>query len=82
MSGGSGPGRLVDDILRRRDPFGYYVIPAKREALEVIPGELVERLVVEEAGELVVLRTRSRSVARQVAVLLAKRGLVVDPAEA
>ena len=82
MSGGSGPGRLVDDILRRRDPFGYYVIPARREALEVIPGELAERLVVEEAGELVVLRTRSRSVARRVAVLLAKRGLVVDPAEA
>lgn len=72
----------MDDILRRRDPSGYYVIPAKREALEAIPEELAEKLVVEEAGELVILRTRSRSIARRVAILLARRGLVVDPAEA
>ena len=81
MLRGLGPGRLVDDILKRRDPSGYYVIPARREALEIIPGELVEKLVVEEAGELVVLRTRSRSVARRVTFLLARRGLVVDPAK-
>ena len=82
MSKGSGLRRLVDDILKKKDPSGYYVIPARRGALEVIPGELAERLVVEEASELIVLRTRSRSVARRVAVLLARRGLVIDPTEA
>ncbi|RLF05892.1 MAG: hypothetical protein DRK00_03235 [Thermoprotei archaeon] len=49
--------------LRRRDPEGYYVITVKRGELDRL-GEIIERVKVEEAGELVFIRTRSRSIAK------------------
>ncbi len=66
--------RAIDELLSRRDPMGYYVLLAKREALELLKDMGVE---VEEAGELVVVKTRSRSLARKTAKILAEKKLLV-----
>ena len=67
--------RLLRDILARKDPEGYYVIPAKREALEHLES-LLKDLSIVEAGDIVLLRTRSRRVAERIAVILHKTGFL------
>ncbi len=66
--------RLVRSLLARRDPEGFYVVPARRGALQLLEG--LEGVVVEEAGDTVFVRARSRRVAEKVARLLARRGLL------
>jgi len=67
----------VREIVSRRDPQGYYVIPAKREALEVLKD--LRDLEAEEAGTHVILRTKSRRRAEEVARILLRRGLLEPP---
>uniref|UniRef100_A0A7C3SKF7 Uncharacterized protein n=1 Tax=Thermofilum pendens TaxID=2269 RepID=A0A7C3SKF7_THEPE len=64
------------DLLRRRDPQGYYVLAAKREALE-----LLEKLgvSVEDAGSFLLVRVRSRSLAQRVCEMLLRKGLLSSP---
>ena len=69
-----GVDRLVRGLLSRRDPEGFYVVPARREALRLLDG--FEGIVFEEAGDTVFVRARSRRVAEKVARLLARRGLL------
>ena len=67
--------RLLRELLSRRDPSGHYVIPVRntREARELISVEDVE---AEEAGDVIYVRVRSRSVAARLAARLARRGLL------
>ncbi len=67
--------RLLRELLSRRDPSGYYVIPARNtpEARSVAEAE---GAVVEEAGDTLYIRVRSRSTAARIASRLAKRGLL------
>ena len=64
----------VREILKRRDPEGYFVIPVRREAV----GELgkLDGILLEEAGEVVLVRTKSRSVAAKLCRRLARKGLL------
>jgi hypothetical protein len=56
--------KLVKTILSKPDPQGYYVVPIRRDGLKVIE-QLVKSagLLVEEVGDIVLVRTRSRSTA-------------------
>ena len=71
--------RVLRDLLSRRDPRGYYVVPvASRYAGEV--KKLVEKLrdvVVEDAGDVIIVRVRSRSVAAKIARWALRRKALV-----
>jgi hypothetical protein len=61
------------DVLRRRDPRGYYVLTARREALELLR---MFDVIVEDAGSFLLVRVRSRSLAQKVCELLLRKGLL------
>lgn len=60
----------------RRDPQGFYVVIAKREALSAIAG--LEGVVAEGVGDTVVLKTKSRRIALKLHTLLSSKGLLVE----
>ncbi len=62
-------------MLGKRDPQGYFVIVAKREALDLLPKEVS----VEEVGDSVIIRVKSRSLAQKLLKRLQKEGLLVNP---
>ena len=62
--------------LGPRSPEGYYVILARPEAARELEG--LEGLVVEEAGGVLLVKTRSRSAALKLYRRLAARGLLMD----
>jgi len=66
--------RVAAEILAKRDPEGYYVILAEPSAREVLNG--FSGIVVEEAGNSLVVRTRSRSLVEKVVKRLASAGLL------
>ncbi len=69
---------VVRDIASRRDPQGYYVLTARPEARKLLENLGVE--VVEEAGGLIVARTRSRrKIVEAVKTLYKKNLLVLNP---
>jgi len=65
---------VIEGILSRRDPQGYYVIPVKREALDLIRAYDVAS--VEEVGDVALVRVKSRRLARELASRLLKKGLL------
>ena len=68
---------LLRDLLTRRDPHGYYVIPAKPEAAPLLEGYLRRPgVVVVEYIDMILVKTRSRSLAARLARALARRGLL------
>ncbi|MEM1522143.1 MAG: hypothetical protein QXU69_03910 [Thermofilaceae archaeon] len=68
--------RLCDELLGKRDPEGYYVILAKLEALPLLEGFDVR---VEQNPSLLVVRVKSRSMARKICRILQARDLLVHP---
>ncbi len=64
--------RGVREYLERRDPEGYYVIVAKAGALSLLPPGVEYTL----AGEVVVIRTKSRSQAAKILKLLHEKDLL------
>jgi len=62
--------RVIREILSRRDPGGFYVILASRGAEEAL-SDLGEGVEVEVAGDLTIVRTRSRSLAEKIVRRLA-----------
>jgi len=67
--------KVVREILSRRDPSGFYVILASRGAEEVL-SDLGEGVEVEVAGDLTIVRTRSRSLAEKIVRRLAAAKLL------
>ena len=67
-------GRVEEEILARRDPKGYYVIVASRESLKLLAG--MPGVVVEEHGDLAVIKVKARSLARRIVRMLASRNLL------
>ncbi len=68
---------ILRDILSRKDPHGYYVIPMKEEALEVVRRFLSRPgVIIVEYNDVILFKTRSRSLADRVARLLARKGLL------
>jgi len=66
--------RVIREILSRRDPSGFYVILAFREAEDVL-NDLREGVEVEVVGDLAIVRTRSRSLAEKIVRRLASARL-------
>lgn len=67
--------------MSRRDPSGYYVIVAvdhdeTREILSEFTRR--EKLLVERAGNVAIIRCRSRKTAEELARALVLRGLLVS----
>lgn len=60
--------------LGPKSPDGYYVIVARPETVRELEG--LEGLIVEEAGGLLFIKTRSRSAALKLYKRLAARGLL------
>ncbi|MCX8196375.1 MAG: hypothetical protein N3F67_04790 [Acidilobaceae archaeon] len=71
-------GSLVD-ILSRRDPHGYYVIPLKaegRELVEKILSQHGEQAKLVESKDVVLVRIKSRSMAEKIARAAERRNLL------
>ncbi len=68
----------LGELFRRKDPWGYYVIPAKRDALSELPSDLLKALNIEDAGDVILLRTRSRALARKIALILLRKSLLAQ----
>jgi hypothetical protein len=58
----------------RRDPEGYYVILARKDALELIPKDLE----VIPTGDYLIVRSKSRSRIVAFAKLLRRKGLLLE----
>ncbi len=78
--------RLIEQLLRKPDPRGYYVIPVAyrdsgtREAVEEILDQLgLGKVLVEEAGDTLYVLVKGRSLARTVIEKLLKKGFQLAP---
>ena len=69
---------IAREILSRRDPHGYYVIPAKEGAERIVSGP---GIIVVSVGDGVLIKTRSRSMALKLLRILHKRGLLAEEEE-
>jgi len=67
--------RLCDELLRKRDPAGYYVIVAKPEALSLVESFAAQ---VEQSPSALLVKVKSRSVARKLCLILLERNLLVS----
>lgn len=66
---------LIRELLARRNPHGYYVIPVKLDGVdEVVKG--VEGVVIEEVGDTALVMVRSRREAERIARSALNRGLL------
>ncbi len=63
----------VKDYISRKDPQGYYVIPARFDAVNIAEKFRIE---IENVGNCVLLRTKSRRVAETLVKLLMRKGLL------
>jgi len=68
---------VIKSYLERRDPQGYYVIPAKRNALNYIGENMRSQIVVEESGDVVFIRIKPRRLASQIVRILAKKNMLL-----
>ncbi len=75
-------GRFFWDILSRRDPHGYYVIPVKPEGKEFVEAIIKQNndpyAKIVEGRDVVLVRVRSRSVAEKIVRLAGRRGLIAE----
>lgn len=73
--------KLIEQLLRKPDPRGYYVIPVyqdpdTRKTLEEIMNQIGRgKVLIEEAGDTLYILVKGRSLARMVAEKLLKKGL-------
>ncbi|MEB3851685.1 MAG: hypothetical protein LRS49_03790 [Desulfurococcales archaeon] len=73
MAGGKSVEDLVRELLSRRNPHGYYVIPVRIDAVsELVRG--VDGVVVEEIADTALVMVRSRSAAERIARAALARG--------
>ncbi len=77
--------RLLWDILSRRDPHGYYVIPLKPEGRGIVEAILKQNndpyAKIVEGRDVILVRVRSRSVAEKIVRLAGKRSLIAEVEE-
>lgn len=69
--------RFLRDILSRRDPHGYYVIPLHTEAREYLQKiSLPKDAKIVDGVDMILVKVRSRSVAMKLLRILNRRGLI------
>ncbi len=64
------------EYLSRRTPNGYYVIVARIEAKQLLEKLGLDKSSFEEAGNTVIVKVRSRSLAEKILRILYKRRLL------
>jgi len=65
-------------LIGKRDPSGYFIIPARQQALEVLDKIISSQsdIVVEDVGGgIIFLKTKSRTIAQKLLKMLESRGL-------
>jgi hypothetical protein len=66
---------LIRELLARRNPHGYYVIPIKIDGInEVVKG--IEGAIIEEIGDTALVMVRSRHEAERIARNALNKGLL------
>jgi hypothetical protein len=68
--------RLLRDLLSRRDPHGYYVIPARPEARSIVEGLAGGEAIIVDAADVILVKVRSRSTASKILRVLNRKGLI------
>jgi len=75
-------GRFLWDILSRRDPHGYYVIPLKPEgkgfAESILKRNNDPYAKIVEGRDVILVRVRSKSVAERIVRMAWRRGLIAE----
>ncbi len=67
------------DLLSRRDPHGYYVIPVRpegREVVERIAGKRQGEVIIVDAVDVILVKVRSKSLASKILRILNQKGLI------
>ncbi len=67
--------RIIEEILSSKTPDGYYVIPARKGAKEFLE-EMGEAILLWSGGETVIIKVKSRSLAKKIIRILAKNKLL------
>ena len=70
----SDPSLVLRDILERRDPHGYYVIPIDAERFAQLERYLPQGSKLLQAGDVVFVKTRSRRHAERLTRLASRLG--------
>ncbi|GBF08933.1 hypothetical protein apy_06580 [Aeropyrum pernix] len=69
--------RFLRDILSRRDPHGYYVIPLKPEARETLSRMRLPRdAKIVDGVDVILVKLRSRGEALKLLRILNRKGLI------
>ncbi|MCE4603889.1 MAG: hypothetical protein F7B20_02845 [Aeropyrum sp.] len=69
--------RLLRDILKRRDPHGYYVIPVRPEAREYLSRiPLPKEAKIVDGVDVILVKVRSRSEAMRILRTLNRKGMI------
>ena len=71
--------RFLRDLLSRRDPHGYYVIPARPEARGIVEGLSGGEAIIVDAADVILVKVRSRSTASKILRVLNRKRLLVLP---
>ncbi|MDK6029116.1 hypothetical protein QPL79_07050 [Ignisphaera sp. 4213-co] len=64
--------KIVREYLSRKDPRGNYVIPADKNCVDII-NRFNNFIEVEEAGNTILIKTRSRRIAEKIVRILVQR---------
>lgn len=72
--------KILKEILSRKDPFGYYVVVAINsvETKNSILKYKNTQLLVEELGDTIILRCRSRRIVEEVVRKLVSKKLLAE----
>ncbi len=72
---------ILRDILSRRDPHGYYVIPALAEAADEFEKLGIDGVKIDFAGDTVFIKVRSRNAVSKIVRHLARLNLLAISGE-
>ncbi len=67
---------ILRDILSRRDPHGYYVIPALAEAADEVERLNIDGVKMDFSGDIVYIKVRSRNAVSRIIRHLARLNLL------
>ncbi len=71
--------KLLRELLARRDPHGYYVIPARPEAKRLVEGLSRGEAVIVDAVDVILVKVKSKSVASRLLRVLNRKRLIALP---
>lgn len=72
--------KITREIISKKDPFGYYIILASNnaETRSILEELKCKDLSIDEIGDILIIRCRSRRIAERLIRLLASKNLLVS----